>query len=361
MTPPAEPPSPTEAAHEPVPQQSRAQSEAPAPEERLDGAAAAGRRVPDFFIVGHEKCGTTALYMTLREHPQIFMPDLKEPRFFAPELRSRFRDRATEEVRRLHTLDGYLSLFEGARPQQLAGEASPNYLRSATAASRIAEIRPDARIIAILREPADFLRSFHLQSVASHLEDERDFRKAIALEDSRRAGRNIPRRAHTPQSLLYSDHVRYVEQLRSFRAVFPPEQVLVLIYEEFRRDNQATVREVLRFLGVDDAVALEPVETKPLGALRLMPLHRLRHSLWIARNNPAAASAFWRAVNALTPRQMRSKAAWSVWRRLLTTAPPPRDEELMLELRRRFKPEVVALSDYLGRDLVSLWGYADIA
>src|SRR5947207_15809984 len=123
MTPPAEPPSPSEAAREPEPQQSPAQGEAAAPGATLDRVAPAGRRVPDFFIVGHEKCGTTALYMTLREHPQIFMPDLKEPRFFAPELRSRFRDRATEEVKRLHTLDGYLSLFEGAGPQQLAGEA----------------------------------------------------------------------------------------------------------------------------------------------------------------------------------------------------------------------------------------------
>ena len=83
-------------------------------------AVAPGRRVPDFFIVGHEKCGTTALYMMLREHPQIFMPDLKEPRFFAPELRSRFRDRATEEVKRLHTLDGYLSLFDAATPEHVA-------------------------------------------------------------------------------------------------------------------------------------------------------------------------------------------------------------------------------------------------
>jgi hypothetical protein len=364
MTLPADPPTPTERstaqAREGEPHEDGPR-DATAGAPRHDAAVAAGRRVPDFFIVGHEKCGTTALYMMLRGHPQIYLPELKEPRFFAPELRSRFRDRATEEVKRLHTLDGYLSLFEEARPEQRVGEASPNYLRSTTAAQRIAEIQPDARIIAILREPAAFLRSFHLQSVDSHLEDERDFRKAMALEDSRREGRNIPRRSHSPAALLYSDHVRYVEQLRRYHSVFPPEQVLVLVYEDFRRDNEAAVREVLRFLEVDEQVPVEAVETKPLQGVRSMRLHQIRQALWVARNNPAAAPRFWRIVNALTPRHVRSDAAWALWRRLLHTAPASPDEELMLELRRRFKPEVVALSDYLGRDLISLWGYDDIA
>ena len=84
-------------------------------------------------------------------------------------------------------------------------------------------------------------------------ETEKDFRKALALEEVRREGRAIPRYTYWPQALLYSEHVRYVEQLRRYHAVFPPEQVLVLIYEDFRRDNEAAVRQVLRFLDVDDA------------------------------------------------------------------------------------------------------------
>src|SRR5947199_2572083 len=84
-------------------------------------------RVPDFFIVGHLKCGTTALYEMLRQHPQIYMPDVKEPSFFVPEILARER-----------TLDSYLGLFEAAAPQQRAGEASPTYLWSSYAAERIA-------------------------------------------------------------------------------------------------------------------------------------------------------------------------------------------------------------------------------
>jgi hypothetical protein len=329
-----------------------------------DGAApAAGgapkARVPDFFIVGHQKCGTTALYAMLRNHPQIFMPARKEPRYFATDLRSRFPARSPE-TRRLRTLDGYLSLFAEASSDQLLGEASPQYLRSRAAPAGIADLRPDARIIAILREPVSFVRSFHLQMVESDVEPQSDLRKAVALEEARRQGKRIPRRCHVPSELQYSDHVRYVEQLRRFHAVFPPEQVLVLIYEDFRRDNEATVRTVLRFLEVDDTAPIETIDTKPLKAVRSLHLHQLASAARTARLNPVEAGAVGRAVHALTPKLLRSDAFRARWRRVVYRTPAPPDEEFVLELRRRFKPEVMAISDYLGRDLVTQWGYDGI-
>ena len=128
----------------------------------------AGTRVPDFFIVGHEKCGTTALFNILRQHPQVFMPDLKEPRFF---FRDRPRSDATKEWigagadLRPGTLDAYLSLFADAGPEQRAGEASPQYIRSPDAARLIAQVQPGARIIALLREPTSLVQNFHLNNL----------------------------------------------------------------------------------------------------------------------------------------------------------------------------------------------------
>jgi Sulfotransferase domain len=314
-------------------------------------------RAPDFFLVGHQKCGTTALYLMLKSHPQIFMPDVKEPRFFASDLRSSF---GKPSERRPRTLDGYLSLFAAAAPEQRLGDASPQYLRSRVAPQAIADVQPDARIVAVLREPASFLRSFHLQMVSSNVETQRDLRKAIALEDARRRGERIPRLCHNPASLLYSDHVRYVEQLRRYHAVFPAQNVLVLIYDDFRRDNQATVRAVLRFLDVDDTAAVAAVETGPARGVRAQPLHQLAHAARTARRNPAAAGPLARAAGALTRAPARSDALRAFWRRAVYRDPRPPDAAFMLELRRRFKPEVVALSDYLSRDLVSEWGYDDI-
>ncbi len=301
-------------------------------------------RVPDFFIVGHHKSGTTALYEMLRRHPQIYMPDCKEPRFFASDLQPFFQPQASGVSPQ--TFDEYLSLFEAASPEQRVGEASPSYLRSATAAKAIADVQPAARIIAILREPASFVRSFHLELVQNHVETETDLGRAVSREDITRQGRQVRR---------YSDHVRYVEQLRRYHALFPPEQVLVLIYDDFRRDNDATVRTVLRFLDVDDTYPIEAIEANPSVRVRSVRLDRLVRSLYAGRGPVSRAAK--KAIKALTPGGWHGEGFQAVRRRLLYGAPRSADEALMLELRSRFKPEVVALSEHLGRDLVSEWGY----
>jgi hypothetical protein len=311
-------------------------------------------RLPDFFIVGNSKSGTTALYQMLRRHPQIYMP-MKELWFFVPELHSRFR--GPNSVRP-DTLEEYLALFAAAGPEQRTGEASPSYLRSLTAAARIAEVAPAARIIALLREPASYLRSLHLQFVQTHVETETDLGRALALEDARRRGEHIPRKSPRPQGLLYSDNVRYVEQLRRYHAVFPKEQVLVLIYDDFRSDNEGTVRRVLRFLDVDDTVPVQAIEANPTVRVRSQRLHELVHEVSVGRGT--LARGVQAGIKTLVPRRVRHRALDVVRKRLLLAPPDPADEGLMLELRRRYKPEVVAVSEYLGRDLVSLWGYDEI-
>src|ERR1700685_4601909 len=215
-------------------------------------------RTPDFFIVGQPKSGTTALYSMLRSHPQIFMPDMKEPLFFASDLRPYLRSeapaRGSEAPARRPlfpaSFEEYLSLFDPARAEQRVGEASSGYLRSRLAAGAIAAVQPAARIIAILREPASLLRSLHLQRLQEHVETETDLARALSLEDARREGREIPARLEQAQMLMYSDFIHYTEQLQRYRAVFPAEQMLVLIYDDFRSDNERTVANVLRFLCV---------------------------------------------------------------------------------------------------------------
>ncbi len=304
------------------------------------------RRVPDFFIVGHHKSGTTALYEMLRRHPQIYMPDVKEPRFFASDLRALMRDGAGAHA---ETYDEYLSLFDAAKPEQRVGEASPSYLRSAVAASEIAAVQPAARCIAILREPASFVRSLHFQLMQGHVETEKDLGRAIAREEITREGQRV---------LRYSDHVRYVEQLRRFYDVFPPEQVLVLIYDDFRADNEATVRRVLRFLDVEDTAPIEVREANPTVSIRSVRLDKMVGALY-KRRGPVSRRVKT-SIKAFMPRDLRANPLGAFRRRFIYGRPQPPDEALMLELRRRFKGEVVALSEYLGRDLVTLWGYDDI-
>jgi Sulfotransferase family len=308
--------------------------------------------MPDFFIVGHHKSGTTALYRMLRPHPQIFLPSLKEPSFFLSELGPQGGRRPSAHLP--HTLEAYLQLFAPAAPEQRAGEASASYLWSPSAAERIAKAAPEARIIAILREPASFLRSLHLQFLRNHAETEKDLRKALALESLRREGKALPRHSTRPRALLYSEQVKYVEQLRRYRDVFPAERVLILIYDDYRADNEGSVRRVLRFLDVDDTVPIEVAEANPAARVRSPRLQALVRSLYMGKEpGPRIAKT---GIKAITPRRLRHEAL-AVQQRLQRAKPQPPDEELVRELRRRFKGEVVALSEYLDRDLVTLWGY----
>lgn len=313
-------------------------------------------RVPDFFIIGHEKCGTTALYRMLKSHHQVFMPDLKEPRFFSDD--SGALTSTPAPVTRLRTLDDYLALFTPARPDQKAGEASPQYIRSPVAPRAIAELQPAARIIAILREPLDFLRSYHLQCLRANHETQRSLGKAIALEGARREGREIPRSCPVPLRLLYTDHVRYAEQLQRYGEVFASEQILVLIYDDFRRDNEGVARRVLRFLDVDPDGPLEGLNTQGQArkAVRSRSLNSAARAIKGARRRPESSTTLSRTVNALVP-----QALDPLWRRLLYAPPAPLEEKLAGELRARFKPEVVALSERLDRDLVTQWGYDRIS
>src|SRR5262249_55052544 len=155
---------------------------------------------------------------------QVYVSPIKEPRFFATDLRPRFAPPPGRAHELPQTIDEYVALFAGAETGQVAGEATPSYLFSAHAATNIARAQPAARCIAILREPASFLRSLHLQLLRSHVESEHDLRRALALERERAQGRHIPRRSHLPQLLAYSEHVRYTEQLRRYDAVLPREQ-----------------------------------------------------------------------------------------------------------------------------------------
>jgi hypothetical protein len=312
-----------------------------------DGTGESTQRgsVPDFFIVGHAKSGTTALYEMLKRHPQIYMPEGKEPWFFSSDMALRFQRRRVG--RPPETLEDYMALFADAKPGQRVGEASSSYLWSRTAAAAIAQVRPDARIIALL-----------LQLLQNHVESEQDLRKAISLEALRREGKHIPRRSHRPQLLQYADHVRYVEQLRRYHELFGPEQVLVLIYEDFRRENEATVRAVLRFLELDDAHPVEVLKVNPTIRMRSQRLDDLVHSVSVGRSPLARATKA--VVKGLAPGGAARRLLQTTQRHVVYGDPAPPDEEFMLELRRRFKGEVVAVSEYLDRDLVTLWGYEDV-
>ena len=312
-------------------------------------------RVPDFFIVGHQKCGTTALYKMLRRHPQIFLPDVKEPRYFALRpARHAARTRSRRAPAR-STLEDTWRCSPTPRPEQRAGEASPQYLRSTRRRARDRRARSRR---AHHRDPARAGRLPALVSSADASRNNVEDRARLAQGDRARGrgreGRRIPRGCQHPAALLYSEHVRYVEQLRRFDDAFPREQMLVLIYDDFRRDNDGHVRDGAALSRGRGRGPDEPIETHAPGRAVRFPRctgSRARER-GVRGATPATRDPLTRAV-ARSPRSLgarpfaRRGGGWSTSRR---GRPTP---QLRGRASPSFKPEVVALSDYLGRDLVT--------
>lgn len=290
---------------------------------------------PDFFIVGAPKCGTTAMYQYLRQHPSLFLPERKELRFFGSDLD--VRDRSPRP------LDEFMNFFAAATPEQRVGTAYVWYLYSKTAAAEISRFAPAARIIVMLRRPADMLYALHSEHLSNGNEDLSNFEEALAAEPDRRAGRRIPPHAHLPQGLLYSEVPRYAEQLARYLATFGRDRVHVILFEDFAGDTATSYRETLRFLEVRDDV------TPPFDVIN--PNKRVRSEA--ARHFLARPPELpRRIIRAAVPARIR-RTLYERAQRLNMTTPPraPLSDATRQHLNDLFRSDVGRLGDLLERDL----------
>lgn len=213
--------------------------------------------LPDFFVIGVPKAGTTALHVALARHPQVFMSRVKEPKFFLcdgpPPARGGPGD-AKSFRERIWRREEYEALFADAPAGALRGESSPFYLYDAAAHHRIRDAVPHAKLIALLRHPVDRAHSNWAHLWSAGLEPERDFLAACAREPQRAA-------AGWAEFWRYLDLGRYGEQLRRLLTVFPRAQVLVLHYRELCEDPGTALDRICDFLGVARGVVHEvPVQ-----------------------------------------------------------------------------------------------------
>ena len=297
---------------------------------------------PDVFIVGAFKAGTTTLYEYLGAHPQVFMSVPKEPMYFGADLTPRYR-RMTEAE--------YLELFREADAGQHAGEASPWYLYSTTAAAEIRAFSPDAKPIVMLRNPVDVMYAQHSQLVFNRREDLADFRAALEAEDDRRAGRRLPPGPINVENLFYRHSVRFAEQLRRYFDVFGRERVHVIVFDDLVSDPRAVYRSTLEFIGVDPTFQ---VEWQVYNASRQMRWDRLARLIF------APPPALW----ATYARMRRLPLAHRVRDALVAANSrkshrSPMDAELRRQLTLEFKPQVAELGELIGRDL-SGWSATEV-
>ncbi len=201
--------------------------------------------LPTFIIVGANKAGTTALYATLKQHPDVFMSPVKEPSYFIFSANNQAAPTVWPwDDPWIGTFDAYSGLFAGVRNERAVGEASTGYLSNPGAAKAIATTLPSVRVIAILRDPIDRAVSMHAAWTLLGLED-LSFPDAIAAED---AGRLTPQ----GERRRYVKLGYYGDQLQHYYDLFPPEHIRVYLYDDWRDSPMQVLRDLLAFIGVDN-------------------------------------------------------------------------------------------------------------
>jgi len=278
-------------------------------------------RRPNFFLVGAPRSGTTAMYALLKQHPEVYLAILKEPHFFGTDL--------TVQPHTIRDPDLYFGLFADAGDRKCVGEGSVWYLSSTRAAREIRELSPEARILVLLREPAEMAWSLYHLYCRTGNEELPGFKEALAAQEERLEGRRIPASSYFPEGLQYLEAARAADKVGRFFSAFGRERVRVVLFEDFRRDNAKVYREVLEFLEIDPG--FEP-ELDPLRAaerIQEMAIRQLR------RTDP-------RVRKRINPAGVRQQAV---------RAPGPIPPDLRARLRDLFHPDVERLAGLIDRDL----------
>ncbi|HUA29540.1 MAG TPA: sulfotransferase [Streptosporangiaceae bacterium] len=292
--------------------------------------------LPDFFVAGAPKAGTTAVHAALARHPSLYMSAVKEPKFFLtdgpPPARGGPGDVQTyrEHVWRR---EDYEALFGPAPAGVLRGESTPFYLYNREAQLRIRALIPHARLVVILRDPVERAHSNWTHLWSAGLDPVGDFVLACAQEQERIE-------AGWADFWRYTALGRYGEQLEHLYSVFPREQVLVFRYRALIESPAQVLDRICAFLGVPQGVVTE----LPRENVTAHPDRSLRHR---------GMSKAMRVVSSAGRIVPGASALAGSLERSLQQGSPPR-QPLTWEQRRallpRFEADIRLLEVLTGED-----------
>jgi hypothetical protein len=293
--------------------------------------------LPNFLIIGAAKSGTTSLYHYLNDHHDVYMTPKKETNFFA------YRDKKPVVkgwgnppamiLESITTIDAYREQFEGVTDQKAVGEVSPLYLYSADALNNIHRLIPNAKIIAILRNPVDRAFSHYMHLVRDQREPLNNFRDAIEAE------RNRMELGWTWE-YYYKDMSFYYRQLARYYELFDRSKILVFLYEDLLENAGLLVQNLFEFLDVNPYIEVDTSFVhNPSGIPKSRALHKFL-------SEPNAAKE---QIRRIFPQRIRSLVAQKLWERNLRTSLVMSD--MKRELQQLFRDDILKLEPLIDRDL----------
>lgn len=274
--------------------------------------------LPNFLIVGAQKAGTTSLWHYLRTHEDIFLPDNKEPGFFA------------EEFGWKNGIRWYEELFAAAGNCRAVGEASTYYTMYPYfkgVPKRIASLLPDVRIIYIMRDPIERMRSCYVQ-LRCDGQERRPIKEALYLD---------------PGYVLLTS---YAMQIQHYYDHFPAEQILLITAEDLRDQRTETLANVLSFLGVQPSAMMDIGAEENQSRGKRAPRAAGRLVLKVAKSE---------TIHPGIRRRMRRTLQFDLMTRPLSDRDLEIDEDLRRRLLDLVRPDVEALGRWMGPSFTG-WG-----
>ena len=291
--------------------------------------------LPTFIVIGASRCGTTSLHHYLGQHPEIHMSPVKSPNFFvAGDAQPAWETAVLRAMARQWITDRneYESLFAGALGKRAIGEVSPVYLQSRRAPERIRHACPDAKLIAILRDPAERAWAHFLGRRRDGLELRLDFRAVVEDELAR----------PLPDDVAFGSYIgcsRYHHFLAPYFACFPRDRIRIYDFTDLRQDPTTVLRDLFDFLEVDGNVEVDMSRRyNQTGTVR----NPVLRAMW-------TRSVRWRvATRPFLPARVRDLARVTMGRELRR---PALDSELRGRIVAALASDVERLEQLLGRDL----------
>jgi hypothetical protein len=298
-------------------------------------------KLPNFIMIGAAKCGSTSLYNYLRQHPDIYMCPKEDANFFALEggVVKLYMPPLSEKIGRkwVQDLNEYTALFEAASAERAIGESSNIYLNISRSAERIQHYCPDARIMAILRNPIDRAFSNFLHLLGMGLEPNQDFDEALKAEEKR------VRDGWHPM-WFYKQTGHYHTLLKPYFKRFDRDRIRIFLYDDLQRDPVSLVQSVYKFLNVDERFRPDVSEVHKATGI---PGNKLMHK-FLTERNPLKSF-----VKMLVPDRLRKGYRANVAKKLVqrNLVKPTLSAEVRHELIIEFRDEVLGLQELIGRDL----------
>ncbi len=295
--------------------------------------------MPNFLILGAAKAGTTSIYRYLKQHPQIYMSPAKEPKFFAFEGENLdFRGLGDEKEANyiVTNIDDYRALYKKVTNQIAIGEASTIYLYIAKSVERIKYYIPKAKLIAILRDPAERAYSNYLHLIKQEREP-LDFAEALAQEEER-IKNNWWSFWH------YKHRGLYYIQLKRYYEAFEKNQIKVYLYEDLKNNPLGMLKDMFGFLEIDDTFT--PDISEKVRQAAPIPKNKALES-FLSQPHPLKS-----ILSPLLPTSFREKLVNKI--RYLNRGKPKLSPAVRKQLIEFYREDILQLQDLIDRDL-SQW------